>query len=275
MYHTLINIEELAAYRDKAYMIVDCRYDLADQSVGKQNYNLSHIPGAIYLDLMEDLSGPPITNKGRHPLPTDEAMNQLFANIGITSDMQVFVYDDQAGAFAARLWWMLKHMQHECVAVVDGGWQAWKNAGHPTTNEVVTTTSSDFQTSANQGDVVLIDDLETVSCLIDSRDPARYRGELEPIDPIAGHIPGAKNRFWQVNLTEQGVFKDRETLYLEWQELLGSSNADDAVVYCGSGVTACHNLLSASHAGLPMPRLYAGSWSEWSRAPGKSIASGD
>lgn len=275
MYHTLISADDLQTHMEQSFLICDCRYNLADNTAGKQAYNESHIPGAIYLDLHDDLSGPPVTNNGRHPLPTDMAMNQLFSRIGITSDTQVIVYDDCAGAFAARLWWMLKHMQHESVAVLDGGWQAWTSAGFPVTNETGLSSESCFENVSINKDIVTIEEVESFECLIDSREPPRYRGELEPIDPVAGHIPGARNRFWQDNLTGDGIFKSPQILKSEWQQILADSSADQAVVYCGSGVTACHNLLAATHAGIPMPKLYAGSWSEWSNTPGKPIATGE
>ena len=274
MYHTLISADDLQANLDQPLVICDCRYNLADKTAGRHAYQDTHIPGAVYLDLHDDLSGPPVTNKGRHPLLTDEAMNQLFSRIGISSDTQVIVYDDSAGAFAARLWWMLKHMQHECVAVLDGGWQTWINAGYPVSDKIPESVNSHFKNMANNDDLVLIDEVEKYECLIDSREVPRYLGEIEPIDPIAGHIPGAKNRFWKENLTEDGVFKSPEDLGLEWRQILESIHSDQTVVYCGSGVTACHNLLAASHAGLAMPKLYAGSWSEWSNTPGKSIETG-
>lgn len=275
MYHTLISAADLETLGDQSYVICDCRYNLTDKTTGKHAYTESHIPGAIYLDLHEDLSGPPVTNKGRHPLPTDSALNQLFSRLGIASDTQVIVYDDCSGAFAARLWWMLKHMRHECVAVLDGGWQAWVTAGYPVTDVINEPASSHFENDNIKNDLVTIEEVESFDCLIDSREAPRYRGELEPIDPVAGHIPGAINRFWQDNLTRKGLFKSPQVLKSEWQQLLAHTNADQAVVYCGSGVTACHNLLAATHAGLPMPKLYAGSWSEWSNTPGKPIATGE
>lgn len=275
MFTTLIDYDTLYEnHNNSDWLVFDTRYDLMNKSVGRESYLQGHIPGAIYVDLHDDLSRPPATNKGRHPLPTSDAMNKLFSELGVGPDIQVVVYDDMFGSFAARLWWMLRHMQHEKVAVLDGGWQTWVDAGGPvdSTNEL--RSDSKFDNSASEHDVIDIRQVQDFKRIVDSRDPARFRGESEPIDKAAGHIPGAINRFWKENLSENGQFKKKQSLKQEFQELLADASPEDSVFYCGSGVTACHNLLAAAHAGLGLPKLYAGSWSEWSATPGKPVATG-
>ncbi len=276
MYTTLIDSASLLEkYENSDVLIFDTRYNLADKNAGKEAYLQGHIPGAVYIDLHDDLSRPPATNKGRHPLPTFEAMNTLFSEIGVQSGVQVIIYDDIFGAFAARLWWMLKHMQHEDVAVLNGGWQAWRDADGPVSSDNEIRTQSSFSQIPIAQDVIDIEHVEEASLLIDSREPARYSGETEPIDKAAGHIPNALNRFWKNNIVENGCFKEKSILRKEFEELLGNTPPEESVFYCGSGVTACHNLLAAVHAGLKLPKLYAGSWSEWSSSPEKPVATGN
>lgn len=276
MYTTLIDTTSLLErHLDPDWLVFDVRYDLADKSAGKAAYQKDHIPGAVYVDLHEDLSRPPSTNNGRHPLPTSEVMNELFSELGIQETSQVVIYDNVFGAFAARLWWMLRHMQHKNVAVLDGGWQAWTAAGAPTDSEQVNRNKSQFNNTAIPDDVVFIEDVQDARLVIDSREPIRYSGGSEPIDKAAGHIPGALNRFWKENISETGCFREKAHLKQEFAQLLGQVPAESSVFYCGSGVTACHNLLAAVHAGLPQPKLYAGSWSEWSSTPNKPIATGN
>jgi len=273
MFTTLIDVESLLeCYTNQDCLIIDVRYDLADKGAGKKAYLQGHIPGAIYVDLHDDLSRPPVTNKGRHPLPTEDVMNELFSEIGIHESLQVIVYDNAFGAFAARLWWMLRHMQHQRVAVLDGGWQAWEAANAAIDSKIEQASSSNFKKTARKQDVIDIKQIENADLLIDSREPARYRGESEPIDKAAGHIPGAINRFWQDNLSENGCFKEKAKLQAEFQQIFANTPAKESVFYCGSGVTACHNLLAAVHAGLEQPKLYAGSWSEWSSDASNPVA---
>ena len=273
MFTTLISEDELfIGFDNPEWIIFDVRYDLMDKNAGKDAYLQGHIPGAIYVDLHDDLSRPPSINGGRHPLPTIETMNILFAELGIRPNMQVVVYDDNGGSFAARLWWMLRYMQHKNVAVLDGGWQSWLTVDRPISRDVVARVSSEFKNSALASSVIDIEDVDKFERVIDSRDPARYRGDIEPIDKVAGHIPGATNRFWKENLTEAGIFNSKQKLKQEFDELFGNTRSENTVFYCGSGVTACHNLLATAHAGLNLPKLYAGSWSEWSSTPGKPVA---
>ena len=273
MFTTLIDSETLSSELDNPrWRLFDTRYDLQDKARGRRDYCKGHIPGAIYLDLHEDLSAAPGGKRGRHPLPSERAMQALFAKNGIEEATQVVVYDDSGGAFAARLWWMLRHFRHEAVAVLDGGWSAWLAAGGRVGVTAGRPPESGFGRAANVDDVVTFDEVLRHERIIDSREPARYRGEHEPIDPVAGHIPTAVNRFWQDNLSSSGRFKSRQALRQEFVALFQGVPARETVFYCGSGVTACHNLLAATHAGLPMPKLYAGSWSEWSNTPGAAIA---
>ena len=273
MFTTLIDTDLLLnGHENPDWLIFDTRYDLADKNAGKEAYLQGHIPGAVYVDLHDDLSRPPATNKGRHPLPTVDTMNALFSELGIQPESQVIIYDSASGAFAARLWWMLRHMRHENVAVLDGGWQSWITAAGPVCSKNETRSESTFSNSAIEQNVIDIEQVQEVNLLIDSREPARYRGESEPIDKAAGHIPGAINRFWKDNLSENGCFKEKQTLRQEFEEIWENTPATESVFYCGSGVTACHNLLAAVHAGFDLPKLYAGSWSEWSSSTGKPVA---
>lgn len=276
MYKTLVNCEVLRNHvTDSDWIIVDCRYDLADKDKGKMSYLDSHILGAVYADLHNDLSGLPVTDYGRHPLPTPEALNTLFSRLGIDVGKQVVVYDDINGCFAGRLWWMLRYMGHESVAVLDGGFSIWQQEGHPTLSGDEKKNSGNFQGDPRGEWLVTLDQVGDAKLLVDSRDPARYRGETEPLDRIAGHIPGAINHFWKNNLDETGFFKKPDQIREDFMDFLGVTEPSDAVFYCGSGVTACHNLLAAAHAGLTAPKLYVGSWSEWCADPERPVATGD
>lgn len=275
VFTTLIDKESLANHLDdRNWVIVDCSYDLTDKNAGRNSYLASHIKGAVFADVLDDLSGPPLTDNGRHPLPSEEVLNKLFSRLGINHDSQVIVYDNAFACFAGRLWWMLRYMGHEAVAVLDGGWQSWEKAGLPTTKEEERNANTHFKGVPHKEWLVTIDDVSASELLIDSRDPERYRGEYEPLDKVAGHIPGAINRFWKNNLDDTGYFKDADKLRKEFERNFGLTDASNAVFYCGSGVTACHNLLAAAHAGFDAPRLYAGSWSDWCSDPGRAVAIG-
>ncbi|MBM2829364.1 MAG: 3-mercaptopyruvate sulfurtransferase [Gammaproteobacteria bacterium] len=275
MYKTLINCQVLCKHlNDHGWVIVDCRYDLSDKEMGRNAYRQSHIPGAVFADLHDDLSGPPVTDCGRHPLPAPQAMQALFIRLGISQDIQVVVYDNAGGSFAARLWWMLRFMGHEAVAVLDGGWPVWQQRGLPTASGEEINGPGNFHGQSRREWLVTVDKVTAAVLLVDSRDPVRYRGEAEPVDKVAGHIPGAINHFWKDNLDSNGLFKEPDMLRKEFLDFLGDTTAGDAVFYCGSGVTACHNLLAAAHAGLPAPQLYAGSWSEWCSDANRPVATG-
>ena len=281
MYKTLIDSETLAENLDNpSWVIVDCRYDLMDGGGGggRKAWLSSHIPGAVYASVSGHLSGNvdglEVTDNGRHPMPAPETMIKTFSDLGIDSGKQVIVYDDMGGAFAARLWWMLRYMQHDAVAVLDGGWSGWVSGNRQQESGQISNQVTEFSGEPASERLVVIDQVSEVTLLIDSRDPDRYQGKLEPIDRAAGHIPGAINHFWQNNLNEDGRFHSPEKLEENFKGLLGGTASEDAVFYCGSGVTACHNLLAIAHAGLAESRLYGGSWSEWSSDPIRPVATG-
>ncbi len=273
---TLIDKKTLARHlQDPGWIIVDCSYDLADKNAGRNSYLESHIKGAVFADVHDDLSGPPVTDNGRHPLPTEEALNRLFSRLGINHDSQVIVYDNAYACFAGRLWWMLRYMGHEAVAVLDGGRQGWEQAGLPDAAGEEKNIPGHYESEANTAWLVTIDSVPAAELLVDSRDPQRYRGEVEPLDKRAGHIPGAINRFWKNNLDDSGLFKGSDQLRMEFDMCIGETDVNKTVFYCGSGITACHNLLAVAHAGLDSPRLYAGSWSDWCADPGRPVATGE
>ncbi len=275
MYTTLIDSQTVANHlHDPDWVIVDCRFSLADTELGRRNYLSGHIPGAIYAHLDHDLSGPPVTDAGRHPLPTPEALVQLFCRLGISNQTQVVAYDDANGMVASRLWWMLRYMGHEAAAVLEGGFPAWQAAGLPEQmGEGVGGKTAVFTGTPRHDWVVVKADVLHAPLLVDSRAPDRYRGEIEPIDAVAGHVPGAVNFFYQQNWQE-GRYLAPAQLAAQFGDLLGDTPADEAVFYCGSGVSACANLLALAHAGVGNGRLYVGSWSEWSSDPDTPKATG-
>lgn len=256
-------VEHLA---DPAWVVVDCRFDLLDADKGERAYLAAHIPGAVYAHLNRDLSSAePVTDNGRHPLPTPAMMSLAFGRMGIDERTQMVAYDDTSGHYAARLWWMLRYMGHEAVAVLDGGWPGWLAAGLPVTSGIETRPTALFTGQPRNDRLVTIDQVPDLPLLVDSRAPERYRGEVEPIDPLAGHIPGALNRFYGDNWNADGRWRQPDELADVFAELLGPTEPAASTFYCGSGVSACVNLLAMAHAGLPEGRLYVGSWSEWSR----------
>lgn len=271
LYQSIISPEDLYAHHtDAKWAIVDCRFDLKDPAWGERAYRQGHIPGAVYAHLDHDLSGERTQHTGRHPLPPIEAISARLSHWGIDRATQVVVYDQIGGAYAARLWWLLRFLGHYAAAVLDGGLPAWVGAGYPLRDGVETRPPAIFEPAPNWDGLVSTSDVERLRSdpswlLIDARAPERFRGEVEPIDPVAGHIPGAVNRFHGDNLDAEGRFLSPEILRSQYQELLGEIPPDHAVVYCGSGVTSCHHLVAMEHAGLPLARLYLGSWSEWIR----------
>jgi thiosulfate/3-mercaptopyruvate sulfurtransferase len=277
---TLISAEETAEHlKDPDWVFCDCRHDLADYSAGYRAYRNGHIPGARFLHLDVDLSGPKTGMTGRHPLPHPATFSLRLGALGIDNTKQVVAYDDSGGPFAARLWWMLRWVGHNRVAVLDGGWQAWQRAGLPFTvaqPEIEPTTFSmrmQLQ-SAVDSSQILADLQERKTQVIDARAPDRYRGENETLDPVAGHIPGAINRFFKLNLGDDGRFKSPATLQQEFALMLDGRPAQTVIHQCGSGVTACHNLLAMEFAGLNGSRLYPGSWSEWVSDRRRPVAGG-
>lgn len=274
-YQSIVTCETLARnVGDPAWVVVDCRFDLADPEAGERAYRHRHIAGAAYAHLDRDLCGPPAITRGRHPLPTAEVLQATLGRLGIDDSRQVVAYDDTGGAMAARLWWLLRYMGHGAVALLDGGWVLWEAAGLPTASGEERPAARVFLGAPRREWLVRIDHVSDAPLLIDSRDPARYRGEVEPLDPVAGHIPGAVNYFWKENLNAQGRFLAPAALRTRIERLLAGTPSREAVFYCGSGVTACHNLVAVVYAGLPAARLYAGSWSEWCTDPGRPVVRG-
>ncbi|AKG24593.1 sulfurtransferase [Calothrix sp. 336/3] len=247
-------------------VVVDCRFSLAETQLGKQQYLTNHIPGAYYLDLNLDLSSPITMHGGRHPLPDVNVLTQKFSQMGIDSSKTLVVaYDDSRLAFAARLWWLLRYLGHEKVGVLDGGLSGWLKEGYPVDDRIPPARPGNFipmvqsQMVVGRDDVVSRKDLTDV-VLIDSRESDRYQGIREPIDKIAGHIPGAINYPWQGVTDTEGYLLDNIHQAERWQDVV---SAEEIIVYCGSGVTACVNLLSLDLAGIFTGKLYAGSWSDW------------
>jgi thiosulfate/3-mercaptopyruvate sulfurtransferase len=276
MFKTLVDAETVSDHlADPSWVIVDCRFDLADTEAGWAAYEKAHIPGAVYAHLDDDLSGPPLTDKGRHPLPSPAALTRLFGRLGIDESKQVVVYDDANGAYAARLWWMLRYMGHEAGAVLDGGWPAWETAGLPTKAGEEENETAVFIGSPRLEWLVTIEEVASVPLLVDARSPDRYAGAEEPIDARPGHIPGAVNFFFGKTWGKDGRYLPPDELRARLETLLGDVPAEEAAFYCGSGVSACVNLLALALAGLGDGRLYVGSWSEWSSDPERPAAVGD
>jgi thiosulfate/3-mercaptopyruvate sulfurtransferase len=277
-YTTLITTDELAdRLSDPSFALFDVRHDLMQpERWGADEYQKAHIPGATFLHIDNDLSGTKNGVNGRHPLPTPEAAAALFSRVGIDSTKQVVVYDQNTGVFASRLWWMLRWLGHESVAVLDGGFAKWSREGRAVTSEPSEPTATTFVVKNVAPTVNSVGVESSIArhtlLLVDARAPERFRGEAEPIDPVAGHIPGAVNRPASLNVTANGVFKPASALRAEYQALLGGRPSSDVVHYCGSGVTACHNVLAMQIAGMPATRLYPGSWSEWISNPDRPVA---
>ena len=283
-FRTLINAAELQALQaaQADLLLIDVGFDLSDTTAGERAFAAGHLPGASYLHLEQQLSGAKTDAqgrfKGRHPLPDRDVFAQQLSDLGLQADSQVVVYDAQGSMYAARLWWMLNWVGHETVAVLDGGRQAWTEAGGALTQQPAARRSaSAFQ--ARESRVASLSAEELLAQigrvrLIDARAAERFRGEVEPLDAKAGHIPGASNRFFKDNLQADGSFKPAALLHAEFSALLAPFTPEQVVHQCGSGVTACHNLLAMTHAGLTGSLLYPGSWSEWSSDPDRPIAKG-
>jgi thiosulfate/3-mercaptopyruvate sulfurtransferase len=258
-------------------VICDCRHDLMDLEKGRRAYAEGHIPGAHFLHLDDDLSGAKNGKNGRHPLPAIDAFAKKMGGIGIDHTKRVIAYDDAGGPYAARLWWLLRWLSHDNVAILDGGSNKWLAENRPTDRHVPTAKATTFVAKQRSGmsvdaDFVLANISAGASIIVDARAPERYRGETEPIDPIAGHIPGALNRVFKNNLSADGTFKSAATLKQEFAALLGPKGGQQVVNQCGSGVTACHNLFAMEMAGLTGSKLYPGSWSEWCADPTRPVA---
>ena len=277
-YNTLISSEALNQHLNQSdWVIIDCRFSLAHTKQGKNAYQRGHIPNAQYAHLDHDLSSSITPFTGRHPLPDFRVLVEKLGNWGISNHTQVVLYDDAAGAFAGRLWWMLRYwLGHEKVAVLDGGIQAWQtHFGLVTTlPQIKSTTFRPYLDDTQWLTTLQVQNAlaQKKSFLIDARTLERYRGEVEPMDSVAGHIPYALNRPFQSNLDKSGLFLSIEKLRSQFQLLIDNMPPENVVHYCGSGVTACHNLLAMEYAGLRGSKLYAGSWSEWIRNQNRPIA---
>jgi thiosulfate/3-mercaptopyruvate sulfurtransferase len=278
---TLISADSLGTLlrSARATVLIDTSFDLADLSAGERSWHEGHIPGSLYLHLERDLSGTKTGTNGRHPLPERSAFAATLGRCGITPQTQVVALDRQGGPYAARLWWMLRWMGHSAVAVLDGGVAAWVDSGGTlTTDTTQPSAAPPYPERPSLAATISANELATQlgrTRLIDARAAERFRGEVEPLEAVAGHIPGALNRFFKDNLDGAARFKPATQLRAEFMPLLGAAGAATEVVHqCGSGVTACHNLLAMEHAGLTGSVLYPGSWSEWSSNPARPVALG-
>ncbi|MBI5927520.1 MAG: sulfurtransferase [Aquabacterium sp.] len=263
--------------KDQDWLLIDCRFNLGNTQAGEQAYAQGHVSGALYAHLDRDLSGAKTGRNGRHPLPDTAAFERTAQAWGITPQTRVVAYDDAGGMFAARLWWLLRFHGFDQVQVLDGGWQAWQAAQGPVDTMAATRPSSAFKVQTREAWLVRVDQVVAQlgqgqqQVLIDARAADRFRGENETMDPVGGHIPGARNRFFQLNLQPGGQFKPATQLHDEFTALIADTPLQAIVHQCGSGVTACHNLLAMAQAGLPATRLYAGSWSEWCADPARPV----
>ena len=276
MFTTLISTSTLSGALDGRWAIVDCRFDLQRDAWGRDQYEAGHVPSAVYAHLSQDLSAPMTGLNGRHPWPSASAMTATFSSMGIGPDTQVVVYDQDVGMFASRLWWMLRTMGHEAVAVLDGGWARWVREGRPTRSGSESRSAAAFVARPRPEMIVDVQNVIAAreALLVDARAPERFAGASEPLDRVAGHIPGAVNRFYKQNVGADGAFRDPAELRAEFERLFDGRPPERTIMYCGSGVTACHNLLALEHAGLPGSRLYPGSWSEWSADPSRPVETG-
>jgi thiosulfate/3-mercaptopyruvate sulfurtransferase len=297
VYTTLISTDILGSHPQDNWVVVDCRFDLQNDQWGREQYLASHIPGAVYASLNHDMAGLKMGTNGRHPLPSIDALEATFGRLGISSGTQhprtvaqhprtlapshpqVVAYDQDSGMYASRLWWLLRYAGHDAVALLDGGWAKWLREGRPTRSGLETRTPTTFVAAPRPGMRVGVDEVvslvsDPAALLVDARAPERYEGQTEPIDRVPGHIPGAVNHHYKSNARDDSTFFSPDVLRDRFTELLDGRDPSQAVMYCGSGVTACHNLLAMAHAGLPGARLYPGSWSEWSADPTRPVEKG-
>ena len=279
----LVGTPEVAAHLgDPAWRVFDCRHDLKQTAYGEQAYARGHVPGAQFLHLDRDLSGPATGSNGRHPLPDPAVLAEKLSRCGVGTDTQVVAYDNEGGIFAARLWWLMHWLGHARAAVLDGGLAGWKRAKLPLEEGAPLIAPAQFVARPSAASDVPVDAGFVLAHLgapdmmvIDARSPERFRGENETLDPVGGHIPGAVNRFYFDNLDDDGCFfKPAAELRHQFDALLAGRDAGNVVQQCGSGVTACHNLLAMELAGLSGSRLYAGSWSEWCSDPARPVVTG-
>lgn len=281
----LITVSALKQLQENHHklVIIDARFDLMNEDYGDVAYAKSRIPNALRVDLDIDLCAKITVETGRHPLKSPSELEALMQDLGINSDDRIIIYDDNGGTYATHLWWVLHWLGHQDVQVLEGGFKGWQIAGYaletgePTTDQTTgnfTIRASDFGTVTTQD---VLDDLsasQSTLCIVDARGAARYRGEVEPLDPVAGHIPNAINRPFECNLKDDGTFKSPDVLKDEWNEFLQDHSGKIIVQQCGSGVSACNNIFAMYYAGLGITKLYPGSWSEWCKNPERPIAKG-
>ena len=274
----LVSCAQLAEHLgDASWRVFDCRHLLSDVGYGRRAYAAGHLPGAFFMHLDEDLSSPMNGRNGRHPLPDPQLLADRLGAAGVTPRTQVVVYDDAGGMVAVRLWWLLRWLGHERVALLDGGIGQWQAEGRPLSGDLPSATPARFAERVAvrdwvvPADAVLANLVRHEFTLIDARASDRFRGENETLDPVGGHIPGARNRFFRDNLDADGLFRPAAELHRDYLALLAGVDPAQVVMYCGSGVSACHNLLAMEIAGLPGARLYAGSWSEWCSDPARPV----
>ncbi len=276
----LVSVERLRGHlHDPRWCIVDVRHDLFDADAGIRAYQAGHIPNAVFAGIDTQLSGGKTGFNGRHPLPPRDELVETFRGWGINSDSQIVAYDAQGGQFASRLWWLARWLGHARVALLDGGWPKWLNDTHLSSQQLVKIVRGNFTASESMMPLATVDQvLQSLDSqdgiLLDARTAERFRGEQEPIDPVAGHIPGARNRPWQQNLNSDQTFKSARELRSEFEALLNQRTPDQITHQCGSGVTACHSVFAMELAGLPGSALYGGSWSEWIADPARPVATG-
>jgi thiosulfate/3-mercaptopyruvate sulfurtransferase len=282
-YQTLISVDqllELLKQQPNRVLLLDCSHDLFDAQAGRRAYDAAHLPGAYFISMNQDVGGRTTGQNGRHPLPTRDDVVTLMRRLGAHDDTQIVVYDSSQGTHASRAWWTVRWLGHPSVAVLDGGIQAWQAAGQPIIQAVpVHSAAGTFTDRGASMPVVsfegVLKNLTTNTHLVvDARSEDRFRGENETLDPVGGHIPGAINRFYRHNLNANGTFKSPDVLRQEMQAQIGERRAEDLIMQCGSGVSACHNLLALELAGLGISPLYIGSWSEWCSRPEAPIATG-
>ncbi|AXA92404.1 sulfurtransferase [Massilia sp. YMA4] len=283
MFKTLIDAATLAQHvNDPDWIVIDCRHDLMNPAFGRDAYAAGHIPGALFASIDDDLSGAKRgadgVFRGRHPLPERATLIATLRRFGIGDTTQVVAYDAHGGMYAARLWWLLRWLGHEAVAVLDGGLPAWQALGQPLATDTPTRPAGNLSDRPALTRTVTVDDVlanitSNTNVVIDARANDRFRGENETMDPVGGHIPGARNRFFKDNLQADGTFKPAEQLWQAFTPLF--TKPTSAIMQCGSGVTACHNLLAMEVAGLPGAALYPGSWSEWCADPARPVAKGE
>ena len=280
MHETIVSCAELAAHlTDPGWIILDCQHDLINHAFGRESYTREHIPGAYFVSMEDDMAGVKTGRNGRHPLPAAAALESVFSRLGVAAGRQVVVYDSSQNNYAGRVWWTLRWLGHMGVAVLDGGLGKWKADGHALTAAVPAARPAVF--SGRPDDSRMVDATTILANIgkpgmrvVDARAAERYSGATETIDPVAGHIPGALLRFWKENVNPDGTYKSAATLKSEFAQLLGDTPPAQVVHQCGSGVSACNNLIAMELAGLGGARLYVGSWSEWCADPARPVARG-